>query len=137
MNIYVGNLPYSVTESDLIELFGAFGPINKATIVTDRESGRSKGFGFVEMTDDQDGQRAVDALAGNPYKGRPLTVNEARPRGSGSGERVLGDGSGGLATAPDHGRGHEDDSHSTHRPADDETAAAPKSKGYRNTLLSR
>ncbi len=134
INIYIGNLPYSVRDEDLVGLFGQYGPINKATIVTDRETGRSKGFGFVEMADFESGQNAITALAGQPYKGRPLTVNEARPRGSGTGDRVLGDGSGGSTTTPDHGRGHEAQ-RPEYRPADE--PAVPKSNGYRNTLLAR
>lgn len=135
INIYIGNLPYSVSDDELSDLFRQYGTINKATIVTDRETGRSKGFGFVEMTEDEAGQNAIAALHGNPFRGRPLTVNEARPRGSGTGERVLGDGSGGSATAPDHGRGHDEGERPAYRPADE--PAVPKSNGYRNTLLAR
>jgi len=134
INIYIGNLPYSVSDDELADLFRQYGTINKATVVTDRETGRSKGFGFVEMADFEAGQNAIAALAGNAFKGRPLTVNEARPRGSGTGDRVLGDGSGGSGTAPDHGRGHEAE-RPGYRPADE--PAVPKSNGYRNTLLAR
>lgn len=77
--LYVGNLPYSVTEQDLIEKFGAFGSVESATLITDRDSGRSKGFGFVEMATDAEAQKAIEEINGTDYDGRPLTVNEARP----------------------------------------------------------
>jgi len=80
MNIYVGNVPYAATEDDLEELFGEYGPIQTATIIRDRYDGRSKGFGFVEMENQEDGQRAIEALDGHEMMGRPLKVNPARPR---------------------------------------------------------
>ena len=79
-NIYVGNLPYETTSDDLLELFGTYGSVISAQVVMDRFSGRSRGFGFVEMSDDGEAQAAIDALNGQPYGNRPLTVNEARPR---------------------------------------------------------
>lgn len=85
VNIYVGNLPYSTTDAELVELFSQYGTVGKATIVNDRETGRSRGFGFVEMTDRQAGLKAIEELNAGTYNGRPLTVNEARPRGSGRG----------------------------------------------------
>jgi len=80
MNIYVGNLSYDMTENDLHELFQEFGSIVKANIITDRDSGRSKGFGFVEMEEAADGKKAIEELNGQNVKGRNLKVNEARPR---------------------------------------------------------
>lgn len=80
MNIYVGNLSYSVTDEDLNELFGEFGEVTRASVISDRESGRSKGFGFVEMSSDDAARQAIDALNGKDVKGREINVNEARPR---------------------------------------------------------
>ncbi len=80
MNIYIGNLPYNTTEAELIELFSRFGEVIKATLVMDRETGRPRGFGFVEMDNRDAGEKAVEELSGAPFNGRPLTINEARPR---------------------------------------------------------
>ncbi len=80
MNIYVGNVPYGATEEDLEALFGEHGPVATATIIRDRYDGRSKGFGFVEMENHADGERAIEALDGQDMMGRPLKVNPARPR---------------------------------------------------------
>lgn len=80
MNIYVGNLPYSVDRDELREIFAAYGEVAAARIVNDRESGRSKGFGFVEMPDDAQARQAVEALNGSDIGGRKAVVNEARPR---------------------------------------------------------
>jgi cold-inducible RNA-binding protein len=77
--LYVGNLPYSVSEQDLTEKFSAFGTVESATLITDRDSGRSKGFGFVEMSGDSEAQAAIDAVNGTDYDGRQVTVNEAKP----------------------------------------------------------
>ncbi|MEM6854373.1 MAG: RNA-binding protein [Planctomycetota bacterium] len=82
-NIYVGNLPYAVQEEDLIEYFKQWGPVERATLVFDRETGRPRGFGFVEMDDDSAAAQAIAEAHGQEFHGRPLTVNEARPRGSG------------------------------------------------------
>lgn len=79
-NIYVGNLPYSTGREELEQLFSQFGQVDRATIVSDRETGRSRGFGFVEMPDEGDAHMAIEALNGKDYAGRALTVNEARPR---------------------------------------------------------
>ena len=76
INIYIGNLPYGVRDTDLIDLFSPYGSITKATVVIDRETGRSKGFGFVEMADRASGQDAINALGGKPYRGRPLTPHD-------------------------------------------------------------
>jgi len=80
MRLYVGNLSYQVTSASLEELFGQFGTVRSAQVVTDRETGRSKGFGFVEMPDDNAARAAIDALNAKDHEGRQLTVNEARPR---------------------------------------------------------
>ncbi|MGG7048829.1 MULTISPECIES: RNA recognition motif domain-containing protein [unclassified Campylobacter] len=80
MNIYVGNLSYRMTDAELREAFAPFGEIKRAKIVMDRETNRSKGFGFVEMDDDAAAQKAIDALNGQDVGGRALRVNEARPR---------------------------------------------------------
>lgn len=80
MNIYVGNLPYSTTPDDLRDVFAAFGEVAAARIVNDRETGRAKGFGFVEMPNDEEAKKAIEALNGNDIGGRKAVVNEARPR---------------------------------------------------------
>jgi len=77
--LYVGNLPYQTTEDDLSQSFGAHGQVTSASIITDKFSGRSKGFGFVEMSSDEDAQKAIDALNGTDFGGRNIVVNEARP----------------------------------------------------------
>ena len=80
MNIYVGNLPYQTTEDDLSGLFGAYGAVSRVNIIMDRETGRSKGFGFVEMDDDNAAEAAIKALDGQDFNGRTLKINQARPR---------------------------------------------------------
>ena len=80
VNIYVGNLPFRMTEEDLREAFEEFGRVNKATIVKDKVSGQSKGFGFVEMPDKSEAEAAIQRLDGSSLKGRSIKVNEARPR---------------------------------------------------------
>jgi len=80
VNIYVGNLSYRTTEAELKEAFAQFGEVRRAKIVKDRETDRSKGFGFVEMDDANEGQKAIDALNDKELGGRTLRVNEARPR---------------------------------------------------------
>src|SRR5262249_52407924 len=98
-NIYVGNLVWDCTADDLLALFQAHGAVARAQVITDRETGRSRGFGFVEMQNDAEAQKAIEALNGTDYKGRPLTVNEAKPRedrgGGGGGGRGGGGGYGG------------------------------------------
>jgi RNA recognition motif-containing protein len=79
-NIYVGNLVWDCTADDLLALFQEHGAVARAQVITDRETGRSRGFGFVEMNDDAEAQKAIEALNGADFKGRPLTVNEAKPR---------------------------------------------------------
>ena len=80
MNIYVGNLPYGTDNDELRAVFAAFGEVSAARIVNDRETGRSKGFGFVEMPNDDEARSAIEALNGNEIGGRKAVVNEARPR---------------------------------------------------------
>ena len=102
MRLYVGNLAYSVTSQSLEQLFSEFGQVKDATVVQDRDTGRSKGFGFVEMNDNSAAQAAIAALNEKEIEGRRLTVNEARPReerggggGGGGGGRGYGGGGGG------------------------------------------
>ena len=80
MKLYVGNLAFSMTEDDLLDAFTEFGEVSSVTIIMDRKTNRSKGFGFVEMSDDSEAQEAIDALDGTDIKGRNVKVNEARPR---------------------------------------------------------
>ncbi|MBU1669919.1 MAG: RNA-binding protein [Actinobacteria bacterium] len=80
MKIYVGNLSYSTTEEDIRQAFSQFGTVDSADVITDRGTGRSKGFGFVEMSNDAEGQAAIDGLNGKDMDGRALNVNVARPR---------------------------------------------------------
>lgn len=84
-NIYVGNLPYQTTDHDLRALFEQYGTVERSSVVLDRETGRSRGFGFVEMPDLTEGDNAIQALDGTEYDGRSLKVNEARPRRGGDG----------------------------------------------------
>lgn len=93
--LYVGNLPYSYTSSDLENLFSKHGGVASASVVSDRETGRSRGFGFVEMATDQDANSAIDALNGFDIDGRALVVNEAREREPRSGGGGYGGGGGG------------------------------------------
>src|SRR5579862_3910598 len=104
--LYVGNLTYTVTDSDLTAMFGPHGTVQSAQVVMDRETGRSKGFGFVEMGNDQEAQAAIQALNGKEMSGRSLTVNEARPKESGGGGRGgHGGGGGGYGGGGGGGRG--------------------------------
>ena len=80
MRIFIGNVAFSTSEFDLEELFGRLGRVTGARIATDRDTGRSRGFAFVDMPDTAEAQAAIDALHGSLFGGRPLTVNEARPR---------------------------------------------------------
>lgn len=79
-NLYVGNLPYDLTNDELSEYFAQVGTVVSATVITDRNTGRSKGFGFVEMSSEAESKKAIDELNGKDFKGRPLRINEARPR---------------------------------------------------------
>ena len=93
--LYVGNLSYDVDSSALEQLFGQHGQVVSAQVISDRDTGRSKGFGFVEMGSDQEAQAAIAALNGQQHEGRTLTVNEARPREGGAGGGRGGYGGGG------------------------------------------
>ena len=96
--LYVGNLPYSISDGELQQLFEQHGSVASAQVVMDRDTGRSKGFGFVEMGSDQEAQAAIAAMSGKEVDGRQLTVNEAKPRedrGGGGGGRGYGGGGGG------------------------------------------
>jgi RNA recognition motif-containing protein len=84
-NIFVGNLSFGTTEQDLRTLFEAYGAVDRVSIVTDRDSGQPRGFGFVEMGNDAEGDKAIAAMNGREVGGRALNVNEARPKGSGAG----------------------------------------------------
>jgi cold-inducible RNA-binding protein len=100
MKIYAGNLSYEVTEEDLRQAFAAFGSVESVTIIKDRSTGQSKGFGFVEMPSKDEGQAAITGLNGKEIKGRTLNVNEALPRtenrsGGGGGRGGYGGGGGG------------------------------------------
>jgi RNA recognition motif-containing protein len=90
--LYVGNLSYGVSSDDLQQLFEQYGVVTSAQVLSDRESGRSRGFGFVEMANDAEADAAIEGLDGNDHEGRRLTVNEARPRTPGGGPRGGGGG---------------------------------------------
>lgn len=96
VKLYVGKLPYQTTGQDLADLFGQVGPVVSATVIIDRETGRSKGFGFVEMSNDQDAQAAIQQLNNSTLEGRTIVVNEANerrePRGGGGFQRRPGGG---------------------------------------------
>ena len=108
-NLYVGNLPHSTTEAELRTVFEAHGAVEKVSVVTDRETGRSRGFGFVEMTNPAEADKAIAALNGTELSGRALKINEAQPKtdrpksgfGGGGGKKFGGGGGGG-------GRGRDD-----------------------------
>ena len=95
MNIYVGNLPYSVTEEDLRDLFSEFGEIISCNVISDRYTGQSKGFGFVEMADSTAAEQSIQALDGSELQGRTIKVNQAKPRPSNRGGGGGGGGYGG------------------------------------------
>jgi RNA recognition motif-containing protein len=110
--LYVGNLTYRVSSSDLEQLFSQFGSVESAEVISDRDTGRSKGFGFVEMSSDNEARAAIEALNDQEHDGRRLTVNEARPReprtgggGGGGGWRGGGGGGGGGAGGAGGGGG--------------------------------
>ena len=100
MRLYVGGLPYQTTEQDLIDLFSQNGQVTSAVVITDRDTGRSKGFGFVEMDDENEARSAIDRLNGTSLGSRTITVNEARERQSGGG----GGGRGGFGGGRDRDR---------------------------------
>jgi RNA recognition motif-containing protein len=97
MKLYVGNLPYNTSEDDLRNLFSPYGNVDSVAVITDRDTGRSKGFGFVEFGDDTEARNAITGLSGQEFGGRALTVNEARPKTGGGG----GGGRGGYGGGRD------------------------------------
>jgi len=108
--LYVGNLPFSATEEEITAKFSACGTVESAKLITDRDTGRSKGFGFVEMSSDSEAQAAIDKLNGQDFGGRPMTVNEARPQqkkrnGPGGGGGGYGGGGGGYGGGGGRGGG--------------------------------
>ncbi len=109
LNLYVGNLPYSMNDQELNELFSQIGDVQSARVMSDRETGRSRGFGFVEMADDAAGREAIEKLNGQDCDGRALVVNEARPREErprgGGGRGGYGGGGGGYGGGGGGGRG--------------------------------
>jgi cold-inducible RNA-binding protein len=100
--LYVGNLPYSATEQSLREAFSASGTVDSVSVITDRDTGQSKGFAFIEMSTDQEAQAATEAMNGKTLDGRQIKVNEAKPKGSGGGG---GGGRGGYGGGGGGGRG--------------------------------
>jgi cold-inducible RNA-binding protein len=110
MRIYVGGLPFQTDDSQLAQMFSTYGEVASAKVITDRDSGRSKGFGFVEMNDNEAAKKAIEELNGAELGGRSITVNEARPMeqrsgGGGRGGYGGGGGRGGGGRGGDHGSG--------------------------------
>jgi RNA recognition motif-containing protein len=111
MNIYVGNLPFTTGEEELRATFGAYGQVASVAVIKDQFTGQSRGFGFVEMPNKEEGTAAINALNGKEVKGRALKVNEARPReenrsgGGGGGGGYGGGGGGGMRRGPGGGGG--------------------------------
>jgi cold-inducible RNA-binding protein len=91
-NIFVGNLPFSASEADLRTLFEQYGSVDRVSIITDRDTGKSRGFAFVEMSDDQAGNQAIEGLNGKDFNGRALSVSEAKPKGDRGGREGGGRG---------------------------------------------
>jgi cold-inducible RNA-binding protein len=95
MKLYVGNLSYNASEQELRDLFGAYGTVDSVAVITDRDTGRSKGFGFVEFGNDAEAQAAIAGLNGKEVSGRALTVSQARPKSDSGGNRGYSGGGGG------------------------------------------
>jgi cold-inducible RNA-binding protein len=102
-NIFVGNLSFNTGEDELRQAFEAYGQVDRVSIMTDRDTGRSRGFGFVEMASNEDGEKAITALNGSQVGGRTINVNEARPKA----ERGGGGGGGGYGGGGGGGRGRD------------------------------
>jgi cold-inducible RNA-binding protein len=121
-NLYVGNLPHSTTEADLRSVFEPHGAVEKVSLVTDRDTGRSRGFAFVEMTNPAEADKAIAALNGTDLGGRPLTINEAKPKtdrpksSGGGGQRFGGGGGGGRGRDDKRGRGRDDNRGNSRQP---------------------
>lgn len=124
ISVYIGNLPYDTTEDQVVELFAPFGEVSRAALVKDRETGRPRGFGFVEMSNDDEARKAIEGLSGKDYEGRPLTVNEARNR---SAQR----NSANLSRSA-----HKDDQHDAPSTSDENSTDADSSGGYSNDITS-
>ena len=101
-NIFVGNLSFNTNEDELRQMFESYGQVDRVSILTDRDTGRSRGFGFVEMASDDDGEKAITALNGSQFGGRTINVNEARPKSD------RGGGGGGFGGGGGGGRGRGD-----------------------------
>jgi len=129
ISIYVGNLPYDTTAEQLVELFSQHGEVYRASLVTDRETNRPRGFGFVEMPNREEADKAIEALAGQDFQGRPLTVNEARKTGT---NRNAGNASRSAhpGTIPDDDEGD----HDRKRDDDNDDKDSGGSGGYSNRL---
>ena len=106
MKIFVGNFSFSTTEDDLRTLFSPFGNIDTISVITDRTTGRSRGFGFVEMGDRGQAEKAIESLNGTQFGGRSLNINEARPKTDGGGPRGPRSGGGGRGGSRDDYSGH-------------------------------
>jgi len=106
-NIFVGNLSFNTNEDELRQIFESYGQVDRVSILTDRDTGRSRGFGFVEMASDEDGEKAITALNGSQFGGRTINVNEARPKSDrgGGGGGFGGGGGGGRGRGDRNGRG--------------------------------
>ena len=103
-NIFVGNLSFNTNEDELRQIFESYGQVDRVSILTDRDTGRSRGFGFVEMTSDEDGEKAIAALNGSQFGGRTINVNEARPKAERGGGGFGGGGGGGRGRGDRDGR---------------------------------
>ena len=103
-NIFVGNLSFNTNEDELRQIFEGYGQVDRVSILTDRDTGRSRGFGFVEMNSDEDGEKAIAALNGSQFGGRTINVNEARPKSDRGGGGGFG-GGGGRGRGDRDGRG--------------------------------
>ena len=108
-NLFVGNLPFSSNEDNLRTLFAQFGEVSQVKIMTDRDTGKPRGFAFIEMSQDEDAAKAIAALNGKDFEGRALTVNEARPKPERSGGFRPGGGGGGFGGKRRGGGGGRDD----------------------------
>ena len=102
-NIFVGNLSFNTNEDELRQIFEGYGQVDRVSILTDRDTGRSRGFGFVEMASDEEGEKAIAALNGSQIGGRTINVNEARPKAERAGGGGFGGGGGGGRDRGDRG----------------------------------
>lgn len=107
-NIFVGNLSFNTNEDELRQIFESYGQVDRVSILTDRDTGRSRGFGFVEMTSDEDGEKAIAALNGSQFGGRTINVNEARPKSDRGGGGFGGGGGRGRGDREGRGGGRRE-----------------------------